>query len=168
VVNKATPTGDGWFYDDFSDAVKTTCNKTTPQRVSFSDSAKPPTGVTVKLECLNETQVVVSIPKKPVVTNNVAPTPTIGTSCELGAGIDPSQKAALADAKCAVQFLDGTQDNSMFCYLATNTCVKQCTSETDCPPAWVCDTRGTTIEATKSDTHPMGSAICVNPTCGTD
>ncbi len=158
VVSKTVPTGDGWYYDDFSTEVQTTCPKSTPQRVSFSTVAKPPNGVTVKLECLNETQKVVTT-RTDIAQGAVVP--TIGTSCEAGAD------GAAKDALCAVPLINNTQDNSMFCYLKTNTCVKQCTSDLDCPPAWVCDKRDSTLAATKSDTHPTGSFICANPTCGT-
>ena len=41
---------DGWFYDDFSVELATACSAQ-PQRVSFTPQAKPPTAVTVKLEC---------------------------------------------------------------------------------------------------------------------
>jgi hypothetical protein len=49
------PVGDGWFYDDFTEELAQ-CNKSQPQRVAFTSSAKPPTGVVVKLECLKATQ----------------------------------------------------------------------------------------------------------------
>jgi hypothetical protein len=41
---------DGWYYDDFSDAVLSGCGAS-GQRIAFTPSAKPPLGVTVKLLC---------------------------------------------------------------------------------------------------------------------
>ncbi len=155
--------GDGWFYDN-SDEAKRSCNVATPQRVTFTASAKPPTGVTVKLECLNETQHVVST------RNDVAPgvvPSTIGTPCEVASttGTTSSQNP---DNLCAVQLASGQVDRSMFCHPKTNTCVLACASPNECPAAWVCDTRPATLADTASATRPMGSGICVNPTCGTN
>ncbi|HEX2677817.1 MAG TPA: hypothetical protein VHM19_14290 [Polyangiales bacterium] len=45
------PSGDGWYYDDASDELKTSCDAQTPQRIAFTSAAKPPSGVTVKLIC---------------------------------------------------------------------------------------------------------------------
>ncbi len=50
-------------------------------------------------------------------------------------------------------------DKRMFCHPQLNTCVRSCSGATDCPSAWVCDTRDTTVAITKSP-------ICVDPTCG--
>jgi hypothetical protein len=47
----APPAGEGWFYDTFSDELQRQCRKASPQRIGFSASAKPPTGVRVVLDC---------------------------------------------------------------------------------------------------------------------
>ena len=52
--SKAAPAGDGWFYDDYTDERARSCAAEQPQRIAFSSNAKPPTGVTVKLECPRE------------------------------------------------------------------------------------------------------------------
>jgi len=147
------PTGNGWFYDDFSDARKNECPKSQPQRVSFSDAAKPPTGVTVKLECLNETQKLsntrLDIREKQ---------PEVGDAC--------SNKTAemvpfADDSKCIVELKDGTTDEKMFCHPKLNVCVKGCNGSADCPAGWVCDTRESSVAATGGK-----GAFCTNPTCG--
>ncbi len=170
VTGTTVEQGDGWYYDNFSTDATTTCPKATPQRVSFSPSATPLGGVTVKLECLNETQRVVST-RTDIAWDTVVP--SIGSSCELGASemaamTDETARAMAADAKCAVPLANRGVDTTMFCFHKTNTCVMPCSSATVCPPAWACDDRPETLAVTKSGTHPGGSAVCVNPTCGTE
>jgi hypothetical protein len=163
VVNGQRATGDGWYYDDFSDDLKRSCNASTPQRVAFSPGAKPPTGVTVKLECLNETQQVQE--ERPgTIADAMGHVAAIGSSCETDAANSGTDK----DALCIVHFQSGMQDTSMFCNPETNTCVRACSGDSDCPAAWVCDTRPATLASTVGTAHPMGSPICVNPTCGTE
>jgi hypothetical protein len=165
VVEGKVADGDGWYYDNFSADIQKTCKANTPQRIAFSTAAHPPTGVTVKLQCLNETQ---QVPNRdpsavPSVGGQVA---AIGSSCEVaptgdaGTSVDP-------DSLCIVHHSDGSLDTSLFCYLPTNTCVKACNSGNDCPAAWICDNRSQTIMSTTDPAkRPAGSAICVNPTCG--
>jgi hypothetical protein len=145
--------GEGWYYDDFSEGVRKDCSATTPQRIAFSDQARPPTGVTVKLECLNETQSL-SNNRQDILTT--VEQPTIGDSCTDEAG-------APDNMLCAVTLANGQSDTAMFCHPENNVCVLRCTSDADCPPAWVCDTGG----ETKLGRDAMSiSTICVNPTCG--
>jgi hypothetical protein len=158
--NAKTPpaTGDGWYYDNYSADLAKQCPLNQPQRVAFTANAKPPTGVVVKLECLNETQRLADT------RSNVSLTtvqPEIGTPC----GSDQTQMAststiATGDAACAITLNDGTQDNSMFCHPQLQVCARSCTSNTDCPAAWVCDTRADSMAAAN------GKSYCVNPTCG--
>ncbi len=158
---------EGWFYDDFSDQVQTSCTGMSKQRVAFTNMAKPPTGVTVKLECLNETQSLANS------RTDLAPNieqPTIGSPC--GDTAKLNGQPVMGDMACQVRLAapsskwkDGI-DHSMFCHPKLNTCVLQCSTDSDCPPAWVCDSRPETLAATKRDGHENGSAICVNPTCG--
>ncbi|HJU38043.1 MAG TPA: hypothetical protein VJ724_00620, partial [Tahibacter sp.] len=67
-ASKNPPAGDGWYYDNFTDELAKQCNKSQPHRVAFTASAKPPTGVIVKLECLNETQRLANTGKNVVTT----------------------------------------------------------------------------------------------------
>jgi hypothetical protein len=59
-----------------------------------------------------------------------------------------------------VQLRDGSEDRSLFCHPELNVCVRACQASSDCPRAWVCDTRAETL-ATAG-----GRSYCVNPTCG--
>jgi len=153
--------GDGWYYDNFSDDLKRSCSETTPQRVAFTPTAKPPTGVTVKLQCLNEQQHVANTTQDaiPDARNQIA---SIGTSCELS----PGETGTDPDSLCTVHLANGGVDQSLFCNPQTNTCARSCQGASDCPPAWTCDKRPQVLAATMSAKHPQGSAICVNPTCG--
>jgi hypothetical protein len=141
VHNQQLPSGDGWYYDDFSADLAQTCNRTPAQRVAFTTSAIPPSGVTVKLECLNETQKVTE-----TVPNSQPNQPEIGSECG-----DSVSDASAAD--CVVKLNDGATDTRLFCHPSLNTCVRSCASDPDCPAAWVCDL---------SQERPF----CVNPTCG--
>jgi hypothetical protein len=152
----SVPQGDGWYYDTFTTELKQSCKANEPQRVAFTPTAKPPTGVTVKLECLTETQHYAETRTDEV--ESVAP-PEIGSSCEKSA----NGTGVSGDAACVVTFDDGKTDKTMFCHPDLNVCVRQCSSDPDCPPAWVCDTRPETLEKTAGK-----GAYCVNPTCGTD
>jgi hypothetical protein len=149
------PNAAGWYYDNFSTGVKSECPPNEQQRVAFTASAKPPTGVVVKLECLNETQ------KLPITRKDIstaAPQPEVGSACK---GVVVGGRMLTGDAACVVALTSG-QDTSMFCHPDLNVCVKSCKNAVDCPPAWECDDRKTTIMAT------AGKAYCVNPTCGAD
>jgi hypothetical protein len=148
------PAGDGWFYDNFTKELTQQCNKSQPQRVAFTSSAKPPTGVVVKLECLNETQRLANTNPK---VNTTMLQPEIGTPC----GKDVTGANGISgDAACIVTLNNAMEDHGMFCHPELNTCVQACTSDTDCPAAWVCDGRAQSTAATD------GKAYCVNPTCG--
>jgi len=149
----AIPTGEGWYYDDFSEASMQECPKSQPRRVSFTDSAKPPTGVTVKLECLNETQKL-SNTRLDIMQGQ----PEVGTECaEVGADMTPFPN----DEKCVIKLKSGSDDRTMFCHPTLNVCVQGCTGSSECPDGWVCDTRPKSLEATGDK-----GAYCTNPTCG--
>jgi hypothetical protein len=148
--------GDGWYYDDFSAELASQCKSTQPYRVSFTPNAKPPTGVTVKLECLDEIQRLANQ------RNDLSPSvkqPEIGTPCGKDSAITPGS----SEETCVLSLQDGGTDNSMFCHPERNICVRSCTSPTQCPPAWDCDTRPETL----AQSGPRGG-FCVNPTCGSD
>jgi hypothetical protein len=85
--------------------------------------------------------------------------PEIGTPC----GSDTTVPGApTGDQACIITLNNGMEDTSMFCHPQLNVCARACSSSTDCPPAWVCDTRAASIAAAG------GKSYCVNPTCGTD
>jgi hypothetical protein len=151
--------GEGWYYDNFSEEVIQSCPPTTPQRVAFSAGAKPPTGVNVKLECLNETQSLVNTRTDIAIGPNVYQ-PTIGSPCKEVEFPRGSGNIIPADAVCATTLQNGMRENLMICHAEANVCVRPCVANSDCPASWVCDDRPETVTASG------GSPFCVNPTCG--
>jgi hypothetical protein len=156
-ASKMPPAGSGWYYDNYTSDLQKTCSKTQQQRVAFTADAKPPTGVTVKLECLSEIQKLADTRQN---LSTAVIQPEIGSPC----GEDVmNPENAHGDAACIVTLQNATQDTSMFCHPNLNYCVRQCSSDTDCPPAWVCDTRAETLAI-----PGLRGPYCVNPTCGAD
>jgi hypothetical protein len=154
----------GWYYDDFSPEREQQClggTSKTKQRIAFAGSnGKPPTGVTVKLECLNETQ---SLANSRTDISTAYDQPEVGDACDMamvnGHTVPRDQACNVALSKPSKKWPDGI-DKSMICHKELNVCVLTCNTSSDCPPAWVCDGR----DGTKMDSG--GPAICVNPTCG--
>ncbi|MDD9932494.1 MAG: hypothetical protein OXT09_02760 [Myxococcales bacterium] len=144
---------DGWFYDDFSEDVQKECTGDSKQRVAFTPAAKPPTGVTVKLECLNETQ---SLADNRTDVQTGIEQPSVGDPCD---NVMRNSQVLMGDEACLVRLANGDNDDTMFCHPGLNVCVLSCSTDADCPAAWVCDTRQDTLDS-------AGDAICVNPTCG--
>jgi hypothetical protein len=175
VSGDTVPAGAGWFYDTFSPGVMSSCPRDRQQRVTFTDSAKPSNGVSIKLECLNEVQ---SQPLLRKDVNTSTPQPTIGSACSMssapatapttptssrtGAGRTRTMTnaASMAPSACAVQLRGGGTDTTMFCHPELNVCVQGCKTSDDCPAAWVCDERDETTAMTN------GRPYCTNPTCG--
>lgn len=150
----------GWFYDDFSTSVMQDCSGTERQRIAFANGSPPPSGVTVQLECLSEVDsLIVENPGARPNDQNLIP--QIGTPCERRA--DEITGAMLGgDAACVLN-IGNTVDESLFCHREFNTCVRRCSSDNDCPAAWVCDDRPQT-RASASEAGDKN--FCVNPTCG--
>jgi hypothetical protein len=155
--NNTVAKGDGWFYDTFTSSVMTACPLNRRQRVTFTETAKPPNGVIVDLECLNEVQ---SLPATRTDLNTSAYQPEIGAAC--ASVTTKSGKVLKRDAACQLQLDNGSTDSSMFCHPQLNVCVQGCKSSADCPPAWECDDRPETVATSN------GKAYCANPTCGTE
>jgi hypothetical protein len=162
-----TTTDQGWYYDDFTPSRFDRCGMDRPQQLAFTDAARPPNGVNVKLQCLTEEQRVPA---------NSDDAPVLSGQPSLGAACDRVERNGLTlegDAACEVRLASPTAewpdalDRTMFCHPQQHVCLQPCATALECPPAWVCDERPETIAATASDARPNGSAICVNPTCGT-
>jgi hypothetical protein len=151
--SRTEPAGDGWYYDDFSEDLAKLCAAHEPQRVAFTQGARPPNGVMVKLECLNETQRVEEVRTDVAAFANV---PTIGSAC----GGEVGSSAPSGDAACVVALNDGRVDGSLFCHVELNVCMRACSTADECPAAWVCDDRPQALAETG------GKAYCVNPVCG--
>jgi hypothetical protein len=152
---------EGWFYDDFSDEVKKSCTGMSKQRISFTANAKPPTGVTVKLQCLNERQ---SLSNSRTDIQPGIEQPSVGSACD-HAMINGVMLSG--DAACAITLKTQKTDNQMFCHPLLNVCVLACNTDADCPASWVCDKRPETLKATSTRAgHANGTPFCLNPTCG--
>jgi hypothetical protein len=50
--NPVIESGHGWYYDDFSEDVRQECTSGRRQKIAFSPDAEPPSGVLVKIECV--------------------------------------------------------------------------------------------------------------------
>ncbi len=146
------PMGEGWYYDNYSPELARLCGSAELQRVAFTQGARPPNGVTVKLECLNETQRVEDPGSE---LSRGSERASIGSAC----GGEVGSAAPAGDAACLVQLADGSTDASLFCHPNLNVCVRACVSSLDCPPAWVCDERPDSLASAQ------GRAYCVNPVC---
>jgi hypothetical protein len=152
----------GWYYDDFSDEREKYCKNSEgeKQRIAFKgDNGRPPSGVVVKLECLNETQRLANT-RTDIVTS--AKQPQVGDACDQVTGTD----VAARDAQCAVHLRGPNAhwpdmiDKSMFCHPQLNVCALGCNTDAECPAGWVCDDRA----ETRAQTGMRN--MCVNPTCG--
>ncbi len=136
-----TPTGLGWFYDDFSTATDI-CTFDTAQRVSFTDNSEPAAGVSVRFECLQGIQ-----PAEP----------DIGFPCTPDtAGTDTSGDPECDDSANEISLEDQYDllTVTTMCQSATNTCQIKCNNDAECPGGFVCFTP-----------EGGGDDFCLNPTC---
>ncbi|MGD8862390.1 MAG: hypothetical protein PVI30_20430 [Myxococcales bacterium] len=145
---------DGWYYDDFSEDVQKECTGESKQRIAFTPDAKPPTGVTVKLECLDERQ---SLADNRTDVPQGIEQPRVGDPCD---EVMLRGRTVSDDEACEVYISESKRDTSMFCHPELRVCVIECSTDADCPAAWVCDSRQATLDATN------GRPLCTNPTCG--
>lgn len=148
----ATPSGDGWFYDDYSSALMKQCSKTQPQWIAFTRRARPPLGVKATLECVLATQ---HFANTRADLSMATPQPQIGSPCG-----DGDATRAHGDQACALTLANGTLDQSMFCHPETKVCVRRCSGDSDCPGAWVCE-----APSERLATLGMTDNYCVNPIC---
>jgi hypothetical protein len=84
--------------------------------------------------------------------------PSIGDPCE---EVMLRGNLVMNDEACIVLLADNSTDERMFCHAELNVCVLSCTSDADCPAAWVCDSRPESTALSGGD-----RSYCVNPTCG--
>jgi hypothetical protein len=102
----------GWYYDDFSDEVKETCDKfDTPQRITTTPEAELQSNAAFKFECF-----------QPV-----------------GGDISSSGKAAVG-APCTSDNQCKSDDSyTLACEPTGKTCQIRCESDAQCPKPWICD-----------------------------
>jgi hypothetical protein len=155
---------EGWYYDEFSADTKMECTGDAKQRITFTPNAQPPTGVIVKLECLNETQSLANTRTDIRKEDDTFKQAKIGSPCEMVERRNPvkqEMETVSGNEACQVFLSDNTIDEKMFCHMGFQVCVLRCNTDADCPAAWVCDDRGGSVEE-------AGEAYCTNPTCGGD
>lgn len=111
VVDGVRGAGEGWYYDDASDEVRTKCGVQTPWRIAFTDGALPVAGSVVHLECLQRVQ------------SSSTSTVDIGYFCNPTAASDV----------CA-----GSITSGLFCESTTRSCQIACGNDSDCPSAFLC------------------------------
>ncbi len=141
------PSGQGWYYDDFSADVRDKCGET-PQRIVYTSGSEPKTGTVVRLECLQN------------VTGSKADSPELGEPCTNPNPMGPPWR-------CEDYRPDGERasgGNGMFCYGPTNTCQMHCESDADCLAANLGGYRCPTDEEMMA--LGLSERFCINPTCG--
>ncbi len=141
------PTGDGWFYDDFTMDVMMNCAADRQQRIAFT--AQPPSGAEVRLECFQS-----------VGMGGGTGEVQIGDFC------DPNDVAN--GANCASSN-DGA-GNPLGCDPVERSCGVPCVDDSTCREAGLvgfrCDTRP--LDQVDPDNFPGNATqynFCVNPTC---
>jgi len=163
----------GWYFDDFSNEIAN-CTGASKQRIAFTNNpgldAQPPSGVTVRLECLQEAASLV-VPRTDVVTIGNAPPPSIGSPCN----VDTDCHVRVTGDSCAAGQIyragdfNTCTDVQMFCHPKAKACAAQCNNKSECLPGFECDDRPVTRAATSPDGNPASEFarnVCVNPTCG--
>jgi hypothetical protein len=180
--------GDGWYYDDYTDDTQDQC-RATPQRIAFI-GAQLPTGSVVNLECLQavsggtEDEIAVGTLCEPsfpdTICGTVADCSGIvpGSTGQCLSSGDPtgvrqnrcSQNPCLGGATPSGE---GGLDNTgiLACDPVARSCGVECTNDANCREAglvgFVCDTRNRgDVDPSNfpDDTTPYN--FCVNPTCG--
>lgn len=137
--------GQGWYYDDFSDTTVRNCPAERARRVAFTDPPGP--GVNVTMSCSQETVSAALLGR-----DHREDEPTIGSAC-----LDAQGRAD--SALCVMARPDGAQDTRLRCHPDKNVCFLPCIADADCPAAWVCDDRDIPENA-------ASGPQCRNPTCG--
>jgi hypothetical protein len=153
-----TTFADGWYYDDFSESVAIECTASYKGRVAFTSGAKPPAGITVRLECLSELHVVDGQRPDQLTTEQQ---PRIGDACD---SVQRNGRVLAGDEACAVRLTRATSawpdsiDRSMFCHLTQAICAQSCAADSDCPEDWTCDDSAGAVAS-------AGKSLCVPPEC---
>jgi hypothetical protein len=136
VVNNTIPVGDGWYYDDFTEELKTIPG-CTGQRVVFTATADLQEGALARVECYQP---------QPRVTANARGFAAINTPCADNEGV------------CASVSLP---TETMLCEPSSRTCQIACGNDSNCPEGWVCAPTNTAAPENPA-TNPR---FCQNPTC---
>ena len=110
VTNKSVQAGTGWYYNDFTDDLKTDCPAGERQRISFTFGDLP-SGAGAEINCF-----------QPVVS------------------IDPHVKGiAAVGTRCDTADVCAERSDSAYKLMCVGTsCQASCKSNPECPPGWVC------------------------------
>lgn len=98
--------GSGWYYDDSSADLETTCQEGKRQRIVFTEDARPRARAKIAVEC-----------KQPVLSQEI----TLGTPCEVANDVCASGESTRKP-----------KYGNMFCEPTSNTCQMRCEADVDC------------------------------------
>jgi hypothetical protein len=135
VLDRKTPSGDGWYYDTFSDALNKSCS-VNKQRIAFSEGAPLSPEASARVECQ---QTVLNGDKMPLGQE------AINVPCADDGSGNPS-----GDDKCKA-FNQPELGALLLC--VQGTCQLSCARDIDCPTGFVCSPA------------ELAPRYCVNPTC---
>ncbi len=163
---RSVPTGQGWYYDDFSSDTQMRCPSMQKQRIAFTAGSEPVAGATVRLECLQS------------VGGTSSTVTTFGSFCSndivqaalarrVGGGCATPNVCTLEERNAFCQgSLDyrrtGAAQSDLLCDTASNTCQVPCTTNADCTTSGL---RGFLCDRRPKRAGQMPEGICVNPTC---
>lgn len=118
VVDRQIPSGQGWYYDNFSPGLMKDC-KVDRQRVAFAASSPLSEGALARVEC-----------QQSVLNANKGSTgvEAVNTSCS-----DDGSDALKGDAKCQLLSVPG---EALIC--VQGTCQLSCTQTSECQPGFSC------------------------------
>jgi hypothetical protein len=135
VLDRKTPSGNGWYYDTFSDAVTKEC-KVNKQRIAFSTTSPLSPGAAARVECQ---QTVLNGDKMPLGQE------AINVPCADDGSGNPS-----GNDKCKL-FDQPELGARLLC--VQGTCQLSCAQHIDCPTGFVCSPA------------ELAPRYCINPTC---
>jgi hypothetical protein len=146
------PHAEGFYYDMNSR------NCGTRGDIGFSSAAAPPTGVLVRVHCIDDVQreptPAPSFEHPPVTP--VSSEPQIGTPCDPQA-VDANGRMLSGDEVCAGD--NAPAVSRLFCHPQIRLCQRACSTDLDCPTRWRCDPGDAPLAM------GAGRSLCVNPSC---
>lgn len=156
------PTGEGWFYDDFTSETIAACSfNDDQQRVSFVSGSEPVSGARIRFECLQAappSDVDIGWPCSATETNSCDRCLNDSRPVCDPDSTDPEMSNPSLGACCDEAFeleIRYDRDNlSLECDLGSNTCQLSCETDAECPGGFSC-----------FDANDDGTSFCVNPTC---
>jgi hypothetical protein len=135
--------GDGFYIDDGSDDARMFCPARIPL-LAFTEGARPPHGVTVRVACSN------AEPRYREPESDPG-APAIGDACQTRR-FRPDSPLVESATRC-----ENSADPLLFCDAWAGVCRRGCAADAECPRGWLCD----------PDARPSGHTLgtCFNPSC---